>query len=50
MGEQSMSVVHFYHYARLFDEVAMAQEVRRGKGQAQRPKNVDGPNDRIYCI
>jgi hypothetical protein len=35
-----MSAVHFDYDARLFDEVAMAQEIRRYNGQSKHREQV----------
>ena len=40
MGCECGSAVQFYHDARLFDEVAVAQEIRPYDGQAERCKQV----------
>jgi hypothetical protein len=44
-----VSAVQFDHDARLFDEVAMAQEVRPYAGQPKRYQQVDEKQNRVCC-
>ena len=50
MGHECGSAVQFYHDARLFDEVAMAQKVRRYDGQAERCKEVHENKNCVCCL
>ena len=48
--EQSVGVLQFDHDTRLFDEVAMAEEVRPYHGQPERSEQVHKKSNRVCCV
>ena len=50
MRHECGSAVQFYHDARLFDEVAMAQKVRPYDGEATRRKEVHDTKNCMWCL